>query len=545
MSKKNETKNGITLDDFVLSVVKEMSFSQAKKAIDKHFVILNTGDHAMIVKGTVKLYDKKTIKDTYFNRLSIELQNYYFKEKTDIRTVIFDIHKPFLTDTELNLSEKMMHKYQPYSSFSEEIIKNVDLMIEYVKEVLCAGREDILQHLLKLEANMVRGIKNDCCIYLKGSQGIGKSTHPEFLRFHVMGQGLCIESGSAPLKNRFNSELKGKVMTIFEELENFGPSEWISISSTLKRWITSQTMQIEGKNKDVIEVINMMTFWLLSNNDAIQDDEGRRYFILPVSAKYMDDHKYFGNLRNKCFNNEVGHAYYCKLMEINLDGFQPQMYPLTSAKLDSFSKRLDSVYKFVKDMFVLHRVGIDKIKVGELYKLYVSYCVNMQIKSKHKQDFNKMLEEVGIMRDKKSVYYEISQEDLKKIADKKHWVHELDEYAKSDTKEKYFGKHNDEDDDELEKVLNEGVDKRDQSVDQAIEWKKKYNDLEIKYKLLENKLQRKKQMEQINNLDKLREEMKGLRAFFEDKYNLKEEEPSEEIEIEIDEDMYNLFDKIF
>jgi len=473
MTEQNEkTHSEISMDEFDLTLVSEMSIKDAKKEIDKHFIILSNGDHAMLNKGKITIYDTKTLNSLYFNRLNPELKNYYNKEKKDIRTLICDIHKPFLTKGELNISEKLKHKYVKYDTFSEKVRESVDCMIQYIKEVLCANREDILTHLLKMMAKMVRGLKNDACIYLKGPQGIGKSTLPEFLRFHVMGTGLSIESGSGPLKNKFNSELKGKVMTIFEELDNFGSAEWMGISSTLKRWITSLTMQIEGKNKDVIEVINIMTFWLLSNNDAIQDDDGRRYFILPVSVKYMEDLQYYGALRDKCFNDEVGHAFYCKLMEIDLTGFNSQRYPLTAAKLDSFAKRLDNVYRFIKDMYVLQRRDITKVTVNDLFVLYQDYCKNMSYKAKNKVDFNKTLEECCIEKKKsdKIHYYSITYKELQAIADKKHWVHDLDTYEDQTKNKKKVGVR--------EEDYSYGIKKEDFSVDINAEWKKKYAKLE-------------------------------------------------------------------
>ena len=67
----------------------------------------------------------------------------------------------------------------------------------------------------------------------------------------------------------------GKLCVIFEELENFGVSEWSSISSVLKRYITSTTINIEAKGKDAIQVDNINNYILNSNNDAIRDDDGR------------------------------------------------------------------------------------------------------------------------------------------------------------------------------------------------------------------------------------------------------------------------------
>ena len=86
---------------------------------------------------------------------------------------------------------------------------------------------------------MVRGNKNKSCLYLKGIQGIGKSTISEHLMKHVVGDPLSLETGSDPIKTKFNEILGGKLLVSIEELENFGKSEWEAMSSTLKRMTSS------------------------------------------------------------------------------------------------------------------------------------------------------------------------------------------------------------------------------------------------------------------------------------------------------------------
>jgi hypothetical protein len=172
-----------------------------------------------------------------------------------------------------------------------------------------------------------------------------------------------------------------------------------------------------------------VTFWLLSNNDAITDDDGRRYFILPISTEHLRDLVYFGNIRDTCFNKEVGDAYYNFLMEIDLKGFNSQDYPITESKLDSIAKRLDNVYKFLKDHYILEKKGINKVKVSNLFAQYENYCTKYQFKAKNKIDFNRMLEEVGIRRHKNDSvqFYNETYESLNALADKFHWIHALDE----------------------------------------------------------------------------------------------------------------------
>ena len=204
----------------------------------------------------------------------------------------------------------------------------------------------------------------------------------------------------------------------------------MSISSVLKRQITSPTLQIESKGKDVREEKNLNNYVILSNNDAIQDDDGRRYFILDISTKYVKNEEYFERLYT-CFNNEVGHAFYSYLHEIDTEKFNPQSYPKTQSKLDSYSKRLDNIYKFIKDEYILKKRNIDRISVTDFYQSYVAYCSSKGItKPKTKIDFNIALKNINIdyYKSNGTNYYKISLDELTEISNKFNWVHDLDEY---------------------------------------------------------------------------------------------------------------------
>lgn len=421
-------------ENFNLKEINEMSKKDQIKYIDKYFFPIDDGTHAMFKDGKYTIIDTPTLKSTYFNRMPKELNKYYFHEKLDIKKIIYDLNKPILTDTEINLCPRKMHEYKPYKEFDEKTKQCVELMLFHIKDVLCDGKENVYIHFVKWLANVTKGNKNDCCIYLKGAQGAGKTTLFDFMRFHVIGKGLCLETGSSPIRSKFNKELEGKLLVMFEELENFSVAEWASISSILKRIITSITIMIEGKGVDAIERVNLNNYVLLSNNDAIQDDDGRRYFIMPINCKRLGDTVYFDNIRDRCFNDVVGHAFYCYLLEIDLKGYYAQKYPVTQSKLDSVAKRLDSVYKFLKEEYVLNGVGIDKVKVDDLHKQYQNYCNLQSFKIKGKIDFNATLKNIAIIPKPSngSNYYTCTYESLREMADKFHWVHELDEDPQTD-----------------------------------------------------------------------------------------------------------------
>ena len=95
-------------------------------------------------------------------------------------------------------------------------------------------------------------------------------------------------------------------------------------------------------------------------------DDDRRYFVLDVSTHRKEDRAYWSNIYDNCFNKDVGSALFSYLREIKTDKFQPQDYPITKNKLKSISKRLDTVYLFLKNEFILQHKHIE-IRLTDLY----------------------------------------------------------------------------------------------------------------------------------------------------------------------------------
>jgi hypothetical protein len=367
------------------------------------------------------------------------LKDYYFKQNIDIRTIEYEFGKPELHDDKLNLCPKIKHSIQPYETFPNEIKEKVDIMLNYVKEVLCTGNQSHYDYLLKWIANVIHGLKNDSILYLKARQGYGKSTLFEFIRHHVLGNTLCYLSSSEPLLSKNNAILAGKLLVYFEELETFTTAQWMGVSSRLKKMATSDSMTYEDKYVKPYEARNMNSYVILSNNDAIKDDDGRRYFILDVSShreivigskNEVENTEYWDTVY-ACFNDEVGHAFYCYLMEqIDIKGFKPQRFPMTKNKIDSFAKRLESHENFIKHNYILQKLGI-KSTVQELYDEYVDFCKKEQRTPFKKIEFGSKLKELGIeyYKTNGNNKYKVSTEFLHELGKTRHWIHEIDDYC--------------------------------------------------------------------------------------------------------------------
>jgi hypothetical protein len=277
---------------------------------------------------------------------------------------------------------------------------------------------------------------------------MGKTTLFELLNNHIIGKNLCLETGSDPIRTKFNEILGGKILVAFEELENFSKAEWESISSTLKRLITSSRINLQNKCTKSYESNNINNYMLMSNNDAIKDDDGRRYFILDISPHRVGDNKYWNMIYKNCFNDKVGKALFQYFYEIDVTDFNPQIMPLTQNKIDSQTKRLDSVFKFIKENYILHSKSI-KISCNELYSEY-KYSPEAKYKPCAKEDFHKKLLDIGFIKIKKSTsqFYDMNFKDLLNIATKRNWISEYDEFITADA---------DADDTSLNSPLDNGI----------------------------------------------------------------------------------------
>ena len=340
------------MENFSLEKIKTLSQIEAKAYLIKYFVPLSNGNHAMLINGKYEVKEDNEVKKTYFNRISKELYNYYFKEYTQIKTITYKLNQPIFFDDKINLCPKMKHSYKPFKEFSKDIQDKVQIVLDFIHEIWCPNKKESYNFCIKWLANMIQGNKNNSVLYLKSVQGTGKSTITTFLKEHVLGNELSLESGSEPLKSKFNSILGGKVLVIFEELENFSTAEWQTVDSVLKRNTTSKYITLQSKGVDSYETENLNNYILNSNNEAIKDEAGRRIFPLEINTKHIGNKEFFNNIYRNCFNDEVGHAFFCYLMEISTKDFNPQDFPENQNKSDAIVKRLDSTYQFLKDMFI-------------------------------------------------------------------------------------------------------------------------------------------------------------------------------------------------
>ena len=415
-------------------MVTKKNIKECTDYVSKYFFPLKSGGHLYLENNKFIFYDDKNVKSIFFKRMPIDVNKWYFENNLTLYNTISHINKPRIEGTNINMCEGLLHKnYKKYSEYSKEVKEGVDLLLSYIKEVICSFQDTSYEYLLKWISNVCKGNKNDSIIYMKSLEGVGKSTIWEFITDNVLGKKICIKSNADPLKTPYNKILLGMLFVVFEELPTFSVSEWNAISSKLKDLTTSKTCIYSDKFEKQFEAENISNYVINTNVDAIKDSHGRRIFMPPISTKRINDHVYFGNIRNKCFNNNIGEAFYSYMMEINTENFNAQKdMPETRNKLNAIASRLDSIYLFLKENYILKRKGI-KAKTSILYSQYKQYCLMNERKPIGKHEFFNKLHEINIDYKKTDGFHKfiVQYSELQEIANKFKWIHETDEYTES------------------------------------------------------------------------------------------------------------------
>lgn len=398
--------------------------------ISKFFHPMKDGNHILIEDGKPSVHSQEVIKKTYFARLGKAANEYYFHQNPDIKRIVCKIGEPIMVGDDINVCPQFKHTCKPYLEFDAKSRAGVDRMLRYILEVWADSKKDVHKYLIDWFANMCRGNKNISILYCKSIQGVGKSTLTEFLMTHVIGQELSLMSGSEPIKTRFNSSLLAKVLVVFEELENSGVNEWKIISSNIKRHASEPKINIESKGIDSYTTDNINNYMINTNVDAIKDPEGRRFFPVEICTKYKGNHKYFKELRDTCFNDAVGEAFFSYLNEIDLTKYNSQNFPETDSKTDAVISRLDNVYLFLKNVYILKNKSI-LASVGDLYDGYVRFCDNKAMRPETKIQFNQKLKDINIFyfKSNSTLKYKVSHNKLYEIAVSDKWINDLDEYV--------------------------------------------------------------------------------------------------------------------
>lgn len=409
-------------------------------------------DDQTFISHEFRVKDKQHFKEEVVNICrSDKFVARNFDETTRLFHPISDINKPRIyrvaavgfTLLYVNTCSGFLFRNpRDYDSFSDEIKEGVQFMLEFIRTAICDENEEFFKHFLYYLNWICHGKQTQVIMYLKGAQGIGKTTFMNFLTQFVLGWNLCATGTKENLTTQFNISLMSKLVGVFEELPMMSKHEWDAADSALKTLADAKMMAYRDLFKAAIRVANFINLFVLSNHNPLKDTgEARRIIIALLSVRYERNKEYFAELNQKCMNLEVGEAFFSYIRtRIHVpSNWRPQHdFPMTDMKRNEISKYMNSVKKYLK-FLVLNKIDKGTIKAADFYKDYVRYCDEETVNQKPVSvfDFGQNLKELGIEpRKSNTMVYDIflkettigkrHLEGLEKLAERKHWISEWD-----------------------------------------------------------------------------------------------------------------------
>jgi hypothetical protein len=214
---------------------------------------------------------------------------------------------------------------------------------------------------------------------MRGKQGTGKGCYASQFG-EIFGSHFLHITNPTHLVHRFNQHLKDALLVFVDEGIWAGDK---TAEGILKGMITEKYFMCEPKGKDAFPVKNHVHLIIASNSQWVVPAglEERRFMVLDVSDKYIQDKDYF-----KAIFYQMDHggreAMLYDLLETDLSGVDLRTIPRTGALLDQVVHTMSTAHKFwferlrAGTLLDEHRAWEPFVITEKLYNAYLKFSEN-------------------------------------------------------------------------------------------------------------------------------------------------------------------------
>ena len=249
------------------------------------------------------------------------------------------------------------------------------LMKKHILEVICNGDKALYSYVKKWLAQMIQQPwkPGQVALVLQGGKGVGKGMLGNAI-CRIIGQHACHVSSMNSITGNFNSHLEDCIFLFADEAFWAGDK---AAESVLKSLITEPTLQVTRKHCDSKQARNMLHVFMASNNDWVvpASNDERRYCVLKVSDRYVDDHDYFKALAQETDNGGLEAMLYA-LQNLNVSSFNVRVVPKTNGLTEQKLQSLDTVMSWWHQKLyegeLLPGIQWDTVPISSLYDDYVA-----------------------------------------------------------------------------------------------------------------------------------------------------------------------------
>lgn len=344
--------------------------------------VFNYLDKQETLKGFV---DKQYVITLFINNFSKEDMTIYsdidfipYLYKDDIDINIFNLFSGFRFDA-------LIEDVEP------EYYNDIKPILSHLKEVLCSDDEIIYDYVLKWIAHIVQKPCDKAgvpVILMKSEQGSGKNLFWDFMG-NVIGKKYIVTINDLnALTNKFNGRTEGKLLTLLNEIDNYGGN--FKDNNKLKSILTDIDQTIEPKGKEAYKINNYSRNVMLTNNEwaAKISNDDRRFVPMDVSDHKKDDFEYFNKIFDS-MNDRNAELFFHFLSQIDLTHFNVRTIPVTKLKekmkwLNLENRPLSFLKEYIVDLNEDCKDHITKFTCKDLFNEYITWCDN----NKERQTFS-------------------------------------------------------------------------------------------------------------------------------------------------------------
>jgi hypothetical protein len=265
--------------------------------------------------------------------------------------------------------------------WSDKQKKGVGEMINFLFNTWANGNKSYLHYIISWFANIVKtGPINGVALVVISEQGTGKGYFVAFMRYILRNVNVCEVVGINSITQKHNTIMERKRLVCINEMSSTR-EEFKTNFDKIKVFITDPYITIEPKGVNSYQIENISNLILSSNHqDSIIVEKGdRRYSIFEVNAKYKGNKKFFDDLADLCFNQEVADAFYTYLL--NYDGLSDLKPIDTELRTQAINLSKSNSIKFIEHITefpIMCPISEDErmlvIKLTDLYTRYREWC---------------------------------------------------------------------------------------------------------------------------------------------------------------------------
>ncbi|MBC7621482.1 MAG: PriCT-2 domain-containing protein [Candidatus Saccharibacteria bacterium] len=223
------------------------------------------------------------------------------------------------------------------------------LLHHHILDVICNGVADCFEYLLNWMAYAIQNPDKpgEVALVMQGERGTGKGKLA-YLFGLLFGEHFLQVTQAKHLVGNFNAHLRNCVFLFVDEAFWAGDKQGENV---LKGLVTEPTIQIEGKGANVITAANRLHIMMASNSNWVvpAGARERRFCVLQVNDRHIQDHTYFAAIDEEMLNQGGLAAMMHDLLNRDLSAFDVRKFPWTDALDEQLLHSLDPAMQWWMD----------------------------------------------------------------------------------------------------------------------------------------------------------------------------------------------------